>query len=499
VSTSTISNANLQVATTVGTGGLVIGTIGNLTTGKYYWEATIVSQTNNPSNTSTVGIIYKTSGRSSDYLDTPDGDKFVNPSSAATNDILGVAVDFDSGSMSVYKNNTLSSTVSFTSSLGWYPAFSDQHGDQTTTLAINFGQRPFSYTPPTGFVRLNTFNLPDSTIKKGSTVMDATLYTGNGSTQTITNASGFKPDLVWIKSRSAATDNKLTDSVRGATIALVSNTTAAETTDLTGMTAFNANGFTLGASTTYNNTGATYVGWQWQAGQGTNTSNTSGSITSTVSVNATAGFSVVTYTGTGANATVGHGLGVAPKFIAVKCRNDGTIGWVNYHASLGNTKFLNFNNTNAAGTGSTVWNNTSPTSTTIALGTDGAVNGSTKTYVAYCWAEIEGFSKFGSYVGNGSADGTFIYTGFLPKFILIKCTDTAGTAWVLYDTARDTYNQMTNILLPNSSSAELSGFSLDVLSNGFKHRQGGGDPNATGRNYIYACFASNPFKNSNAR
>jgi hypothetical protein len=159
VSTSTISNANLQVATTLGTGGLVIGTIGGLTTGKYYWEATIVSQTNNPSNTPTVGIIYKLTGRSSDYLDTPDGDKFVNPS-AATNDILGVAVDFDSGSMSVYKNNTLSSTVLFTSSLGWHPAFSDGHGNQTTTLAINFGQRPFAYTPPTGFKSLNAFNLP---------------------------------------------------------------------------------------------------------------------------------------------------------------------------------------------------------------------------------------------------------------------------------------------------------------------------------------------------
>jgi hypothetical protein len=308
VSTSTISNANLQVATTVGTGGLVIGTIGNLTTGKYYWEATIVSQTNNPSNTSTVGIIYKTSGRSSDYLDTPDGDKFVNPSSAATNDILGVAVDFDSGSMSVYKNNTLSSTVSFTSSLGWYPAFSDAHGDQATTLAINFGQRPFTYTPPSGYVRLNTYNLPDSTIVKGNTVMDATLYTGNGTTQTVTNASAFKPDFVWVKRRSSIQDNVLFDAVRGTTKWLVSNATSAEGTYATSLTAFNSDGFTLGGINETNASGSTYVGWQWQAGQGTTSSNTLGSITSTVSVNATAGFSVVTYSGATSGAkTVGHG------------------------------------------------------------------------------------------------------------------------------------------------------------------------------------------------
>ncbi len=194
-------------------------------------------------------------------------------------------------------------------------------------------------------------------------------------------------------------------------------------------------------------------------------------------------------------------VGVAPSFTAVKCRNDGTIGWVNYHASLGNTKFLNLNSTNAAGTGSTVWNNTSPTSTTIALGTDSAVNGSTKTYVIYAWAEIAGFSKFTSYVGNGSADGPFIYTGFRPKFVIVKRTDSAQD-WFMWDSARTGYNMANYLLFSNLSQAEYSGTesSVDFLSNGFKIRVGSvaAGSNASGGTYIVMAFAENPFS-SNCR
>jgi hypothetical protein len=336
--------------------------------------------------------------------------------------------------------------------------------------------------------------------------MDATTYTGNGTTQTITNAGAFKPDFVWIKRRNIAADHVLYDSVRTLGVALSSNLTSAEPAQTNGLlTAFNSNGYGVAVVSGDNSTNGstqTYVGWQWQAGQGSTSSNTSGSITSTVSVNTTAGFSVVTYTGTGANATVGHGLGVAPKFIITKSRNN-AYNWCVYapaaNSGSGQNGGFYLNRTDAWFSDSGFWNNTAASSSTFTLGSGFAVNGSGATFVAYCWAAIAGYSAFGSYTGNGSSDGSFIFTGFTPKFIMIKCTDTAGTAWVLYDTTRDTYNQMTNILLPNSSSAELSGYSLDVLSNGFKHRQGGGDPNASGRNYIYACFASNPFKNSNAR
>jgi hypothetical protein len=369
------------------------------------------------------------------------------------------------------------------------------------SFANNFGQRPFSYTPPTGFVALNTYNLPTNTIVKGNTVMDATLYTGNGSTQTITNAAGFKPDLVWVKGRSNATDNELTDSVRGVTKSLISNSTAAEATDTQGLTAFNSNGFTLGTDANYNGSGRTFVGWQWQAGQGTTSSNTNGTITSTVSVNASAGFSVVTYTGTGANATVGHGLGVAPSWIIVKSRSASGQDWRVYTATVGNTGVVTLNSDGAAVINqSGFWNNTSPTSSVFSVGGSASTNGSGTTYVAYCWTPIAGYSAFGSYTGNGSADGPMIYTGFRPKFVLIKST-TSANDWIIEDTARNTYNVSNSKLSPNTSGAEFtdtSAVGIDFLSNGFKIRGTDGSIN-TSNTYIYAAFAENPFKNALAR
>jgi len=333
------------------------------------------------------------------------------------------------------------------------------------------------------------------TISNGSKYMQAVTYTGTGATQTIT--VGFQPDLVWIKSRSAATDHKLTDSVRGVTKALISDTTGAETTDTNGVTAFTSNGFTLGSDSVYNTNAATYVAWCWQAGQGSTSSNTSGSITSTVSVNTTAGFSVVTYTGTGANATVGHGLGVAPKMVIFK-RRSATADWAVYHASIGNTGALALNLTIATDTNILYFNNTSPTSSVFTIGAGGTGNNASgSTYVAYAWAAISGYSAFGSYTGNGSTDGSFVYTGFLPRFVLIKRTDTTGD-WYMWDTARNTYDVITNTLLANSSAAETSATSIDALSNGFKLRNTTAGFNASGGTYIYAAFASNPFRNSNA-
>ena len=374
----------------------------------------------------------------------------------------------------------------------WIPVLGNYGGSPQSSSAINFGQQPFTYTPPTGFVALNTFNLPTSTIVKGNTVMDATLYTGNGSTQTITNSSGFKPDLVWVKSRSATTDNKWTDSVRGVTKAIVSNTTAAGTTDINGLTAFNSNGWSLGSDTTYNNNSATYVGWQWQAGQGATSNNTAGSITSTVSVNATAGFSIGYFTSTGTVSTVGHGLGVAPKFIIARA-NLNTSNWIVYHGSISPTKTA-FLNGNLVGVQPNIWNNTAPSSSVVTLGT--AVPGS-QTVIAYMWAAIPGYSSFGSYTGNGSADGPFVYCGFKPRFILFK--DASGVSFgefYVYDTARSTFNTLSSALLPAFANAEISVSAVDVLSNGFKIRSTNVNVNRNSTLYIYSAFASNPFKNS---
>ena len=279
------------------------------------------------------------------------------------------------------------------------------------------------------------------------------------------------------------------------TKALISNSSNAETTDVQGLTAFNTNGFTVGTDTNYNKLSATYVGWQWQAGQGSSSSNTNGSITSTVSVNASAGFSVATYTSSGAAgsaATVGHGLGVAPAFIIVKSRND-TFSWQVYHVSLGNANSLNLNLTSASGA-STVWNNTTPTSSVFSIAS--VINYTPDTYVAYCWTPIAGYSAFGSYTGTANADGPMIYTGFKPKLIMTKRTDSTS-AWYLFDSARNPYNVVDGELAANTSGAEATGSSdFDFLSNGFKCRNTSAGTNASGGTYIYMAFAANPFKNS---
>ena len=335
--------------------------------------------------------------------------------------------------------------------------------------------------------------------------MAATLYTGNGSTLSVSNAVNgvsMQPDLVWVKGRSVAYSHGLYDSVRGATKRLISNLTNAEDT-LSGVTAFNSGGFSLGSDINFNENAATYVGWQWKGG-GTPVSNTAGSITSSVSANTTAGFSVVTYTGTGAvGATVGHGLGVAPSLIIQKPRSAGTSddNWHVYHSSIGATGALSLNTTSGTSTSAVWWNNTAPTSTVFTVGGSGAAgytNNSGSTYLAYCFAAVAGYSAFGSYTGNGSADGTFVYLGFRPRFILAKASS-AVADWVIVDTARDTYNGMQNQLFPNLSNAESTGtVRFDALSNGFKLRVAG-DPNNSGVTYIYMAFAETAFKFSNAR
>jgi hypothetical protein len=346
-------------------------------------------------------------------------------------------------------------------------------------------------------------------IPNGRTVMDATLYTGNGSTQTIVNTdqgtTGFKPDLVWVKRRNNSASHRLGDSVRGVNNSLYSNSISAEVAnDANGyISAITTTGFTVSTGSTdaqgTNFNGDTYVGWQWQAGQGTNTSNTSGSITSTVSVNATAGFSIATYTGNfTAGATVGHGLGVAPQLIIIKKRS-ASGNWITYHVSTGINQYLLLNATDAAATATPTWGANSSTFTLQQSFND--YNTSGATYVAYCWTPIAGFSQFGSYTANASADGPFIYTGFRPAFVMFKKSSGVGD-WMILDNQRNTYNVELNFLLPNSSNAEAATANrCDFLSNGIKVRAPSGyTPNETaGDTYVYAAFAENPFKYSNAR
>jgi hypothetical protein len=332
--------------------------------------------------------------------------------------------------------------------------------------------------------------------------MAATTYTGTGASLTVSNAVNsvsFQPDLVWIKSRSAATNNKVTDSVRGTTKASVSNSSLAETTDTNGLTAFGSSGFTVGTDTVYNNNTATYIGWQWKAG-GTAVTNTSGTITSQVSANPTAGFSILTYTGNQtAGATVGHGLGITPSFFIIKNRTAAG-SWITYHISVGPTKATPLESTAGPNTSSAYFNNTGPSSTVLTLGYDGAGNevNDAKNYVAYCFAPISGYSAFGSYTGNGSTDGPFIYLGFRPRFVMWKRSDSTGS-WYIQDTSRNPYNQATLSLYPNLSDAETSGDDMDYLSNGFKVRDTFSYINASGGTFLYAAFAENPFSIARAR
>ena len=343
-----------------------------------------------------------------------------------------------------------------------------------------------------------TYAIPD-----GRTVMAATLYTGTGATQTINNSANgvsFQPDFVWVKGRSGATDNALYDAVRGVQKQLESNTTTAETTETTGLTAFGSTGFTVGALAQMNTSAATYVGWQWNAG-GSTVTNTSGSISAQVRANPTAGFSVVTYTGTGANATVGHGLGAVPSMLIVKGRSTAGDPWAVYHSSLANTQYLYLNSTAAVATGVNLWNSTTPTSSVFSVGASQDTNRSAGTLVAYCFAAVAGYSAFGGFVGNGSADGPFVYLGFRPRFLMIRNPAIVAN-WLLFDSSRDTYNPEVLFVFANTSDVEQNSsasVALDFVSNGFKIRQTSGNINASGNTLIYMAFAENPFKYANAR
>jgi hypothetical protein len=501
VPNGTMTNGNLQVASSTSNGYASLASISVSENGNWYCEVTPTSKSAGDYHLGVFGyttvhtpynprLLYVGSGAAYN-----DGTSVGTWASYTTNDIIGIAYNSSTKTAYFYKNNSLQGSMTTTATENMYFGTVGDSSGTSQNYAFNFGQRPFAYTPPAGYLKLNTFNLPDSSIVDGSEYFVPVTYTGNGGTKVVT--TGFQPDLVWMKNRGDAQDNTLMDSVRAGDGILISNWDGAETFPGDIAIAYNSDDFTLtGANARTNTNLNTYVAWNWKAG-GTAVSNTDGTITSSVSANTTAGFSVVTYTGTGAIATIGHGLGVAPKMVIVKDR--AVVGdWWTWHTSIGIDEYIRLNLTAVVGSSATLWNNTLPTSSVFSVGVNVA-NTNTETYVAYCFAEVEGYSKIGSYTGNGSTDGPFIYTGFKPAWIMLR-DSTNVQNWIVLDTARNTYNAPASYLLPNSSGAEGTlDPGVDVLSNGFKMRTANSGWNTSSAVMIYMAFAENPFKNSLAR
>ena len=513
----TLSNGNLDcLATATGRG---FGTISMKAVDavNWYWEMTPIVATGAYNNH--VGIYADNIDPTTDanrIVWRNDGNVFTNGSLSGTiasytvGDTVAMAFNSTTRSLTYYKNGT--SLGSFTATDpgtggGFFPHILQNSGAE---IAVNFGQQGFKYTPPSGYVALNTYNLPTPAIAQGNKYMDVTLYAGAGANQSVINAGAFRPDVVWIKNRTNSSNHQLVDSVRGVSLGLFPNLVDGESTSSNMTSSFNSNGFSIaGNSNNLNASGSNYVAWQWQAAVGNNVTNTAGSVNSTVSANTTAGFSIVTYTGPGgSNGTIGHGLGSIPSMIWTKVRSGINADWAVYHSAVGNTSALFLDTTAAATSGVGYWNNTSPTANVFSVGNSANTNYSaTITYVAYCWAPVAGYSAFGSYVGNGTANtGPFVYTGFRPKLIMIKST--AGTTgdWMVWDTARDPINQAHRALLWDSANAEVSNdpySNFSIFSNGFCLEESVSSPgygnNISGYTYIYAAFAENPFKYSNGR
>lgn len=514
-----------------------------MSSGKWYWECLVTIE---PTWWPVVGFCKTTANvgvgnqnytgeqtGSWGYL-TETGAWYVDGSTSSTytavsaGDIMQFAIDMDAGKAWVGINNTwvnsgnpgTGANAIVTSGLTGdiTPAFSDSDA-AGHDLVANFGQDSsfagaktaqgnqdgngigdFYYTPPTGFKALCSDNLSDPSIADPTKHFNTMTYSGNASTRSITGV-GFQPDFIWGKQRNGTNAHALVNSVTGNTKYLSSQRNNVEDTQTDVVTSFDSDGFSLGASVGFdmNQSGSNLVAWNWKAG-GTASSNEDGSITSSVSANTTAGFSIVSYTGNStAGATVGHGLSQAPELVIAKERTNAD-SWLVFSEPLGNTKALFLNETSAPGTHTTYWNDTSPSSTVVTLGSDNKANGS-GTIIMYCFHGIDGYSKVGSYTGNGSADGTFIYTGFRPAFVMVKSSN-AIASWWMGDTARETYNGGAGTygwLQANASDAEADYTAIDHLSNGFKLRDVHGGLNGSGNTYLYLAFAESPFKYSNAR
>jgi hypothetical protein len=532
-----------------------IGTIG-VATGKWYWEVEIIAGGSSSGYQNMIGCAkegmthasavpgvaateYMFNCYTTDKYNNSSASSYGDATAGANGDIFGIAMDCDNGAIYVRRNGgawfnsgdptsgSSKTGAMFTWTGGSKTMFpvSGPRGGSTPILHNNFGQQPFAASAPTGFKTLCTTNLPSVAITDPSLHFDLDTYTGTNTTHNRTGF-GFQPSLAWIKKRSGAASHNLIDAVRGVRTHLQSDTTNAETTEASGynLTAFNSDGYTLGTDNVgpgqVNASGGTYLAALWKAGgvpttdnvagagntptagsvkiDGANLGSTlAGTIAATrLSANTTAGFSIVAFnTGAAANITVAHGLSSAPAMIILKNRS--TQEWNVWHKSLTNTqdRFLILNATNAEGTASRMWANTAPTSSVFSLESGYTIAASTNA-IAYCFAEIPGYSKFGSYVGNGSADGPYIHCGFRPRFLMVKMTSGADS-WQIHDTAREPYNMGTARLYANSSAAEDAFGTIDIVSNGFKPRGNDSAINSTGAAYIYIAFAEYPFGGSN--
>jgi hypothetical protein len=519
IAAGTLSDGNLKITTSASDNAYSnhYGTMAFPTTGKWYFEAVFAGAFGNDAgnyagitgvsngNAACTIVVTSTTAIQKNFSNVQTGLSF------AVGDILGVAFDATNLTVDFYKNGSaFGSQVTGLDSVEYTPFILAANPANTqSSWTLNFGQRPFTYTPPTGFVALNTFNLPTPTIGATASTtankyMNVNLWTGDGSSSRNITGIGFAPDFVWIKNRANGTRfHVLNDTVRGANKQLFSNNTNAEETDTTQLTAFGSDGFTIGNNANVNENTSGIVSWNWRASNATAVTNTAGSITSTVSANTTAGFSIVTYTGNGTNnATVGHGLGVTPDMLITKTRNQSR-NWYVWHKNLSGANYglgLNDSQGEAAFSFGT-WGTKNSTIITAVQGINGItnVNASSDTYVVYAFAQVAGYSAFGSYTGNGSSDGTFVFTGFRPRYVMVKRTDSTGN-WFIWDSARETFNVMGDYLLANASDAEPSGETiLDFVSNGFKMRALSAGVNASGGTYIYMAFCESPFKYSNAR
>lgn len=457
-----------------------------------------------------ISIVYNTGSRGDISYNGANSVYTGGDTTAANGDIISIALDLDNNNVKFFKNNVQQynldnllesgeqysiglspyANVAITINYGQNPSFSGQTTAGTNTDGN--GKGLFKYAPPSGFLALCEDNLPTPAIADPGDHFKSVLWTGNGSAGRSITGVGFQPDLVWLKSRTNNASHRLSDSVRGVNKQLMSNTTEAEATFTTMLTSFDSDGFTLGDNAGINGSGYTNVAWCWKAG-GAAVSNTDGSITSQVSVNQDAGFSIVSWTATGSVTTVGHGLGKKPKLVINKPRT-GTYDWAVITDILNGTQqYLYLNSTQAIN--NTGWG-TNPTDSVMSAYSYS--NG--LSMISYCWAEIEGYSKFGRYLGNASADGPFVYCGFKPAWVLIKKTNGSGNEnWRLFDSSRCPTNQNNKHLLPSTTATESSESGMDFLSNGFKLKHADAHQNQDGTTYIFIAFAESPFQTANAK
>ena len=523
---NTLSRGNLTTTTTDSNNNQACsGTLG-FTSGKWYFEIKVAAKHSN--GYPLIGIAESDKGTGNNtgqsngfswYSATGTTKGGTSYTAASVGDVIGVAVDADNGRIYYALNNTWQNSGDPTNSAATGAEQTWTAGEKTFVPWIsehnnskshaNFGQRAFRYTAPTGYKVLCTQNLDDTfsgdELNNPSKYFDVLTYVGTGGNSSTERPFklGFGPELIWIKDRINTYSHVFTDVINTKAKTLYPNNSNAASNQDGGIKSFDSDGFKIGDSSGFNDVDDKHVAWCWDAGTAAATASTDGSITPSAQwKNTTTGFSISKWTGTGANATIGHGLGAPPEFIIVKLIS-GADDWAVYHKDLGNTHFILLNSSNAQVDAADYWQDTSPTNTVFSIGTTGRVNTNNSTYTGYAWTPISGYSAFGKYTGTGDADtGQFCYTGFKPKFLLVKRYDnSAGAHWGIVDSERSPFNKANDFLYVDKTDAEADEanyHAFDFLSNGFKPTGSYPTTNTSGGTYIYCAWAENPFKTARA-